>query len=417
MAHVLIVGAGIGGLTAALCLHARGIRVTVAEAAPKLRSLGVGINLLPHGTAVLHDLGLKPALAATGIETRALEYRTEYGQVLLSDPRGHAAGLPYPQYSIHRGALQMLLYDAACARLPPGTIRTGLRLLDFQQDTHVTGIFVDRVGHECRIAADALVGADGNRSQVCAKLHPDTPSLLWNGITMWRGAIETDRFLDGRTMVVAGHHERKAVLYPISREADCRGRSLLNWVAELQTDPATLLQHAGDWTRAASAEVPAAAFAGMCDGLIDLSALFRATEQVAVYPMVDRDPLPHWTAGRVTLLGDAAHPMWPIGSNGASQAILDAEALADAVAAGAIPQALAAYERIRRPATAAVVASNRAKGPEAILTLAHERLRGPDDDAHARISATDIERIVAGYRHVAGFDAASLGARAARVAA
>lgn len=415
--HILIVGAGIGGLTAALCLHARGIRVTVAEAVAEIRPLGVGINLLPHGTAVLQDLGLGPALAATGIETRALEYRTRFGQLILSDPRGRAAGLPYPQYSIHRGHLQFLLLAEARRLLPAGAIRTGLRLIDLRAPA--TGVFLDPTGARVSIAADGLVGADGNRSRVCALLHPGAPPLLWNGITMWRGAVETARFLDGRTMVMAGRHEEKVVVYPISAEADARGRSLVNWVAEIETGQQAPVDAGGDWNRPGDVAEFAAVFAGVASPVLDLPALFQATPQVFVYPMVDRDSLPHWTAGQVTLLGDAAHPMWPVGSNGASQAILDAEALADAVAAahGDVGAAFAAYEAHRLPATAKVVESNRAKGPERVLALAHERVRGPNDDVARAISPHELEEITLSYRRVAGFDADALRSRHQRRAA
>jgi 2-polyprenyl-6-methoxyphenol hydroxylase-like FAD-dependent oxidoreductase len=420
MTHILIVGAGIGGLTTALCLHAIGARVTVAEAVEELRPLGVGINLLPHGAAVLHDLHLAQDLAATGIQTRALNYYTEFGQLILSDPRGLAAGLPVPQYSIHRGALQMLLLRAASAHLPPGSVRTGLRLVGIEQDAHgVRGRFVASNCAAETIAADGLVGADGNRSRAAVLLHDRVPPLAWNGLTMWRGAVESEPFLDGQTMLMAGHHERKAVVYPISAEARARGRSLTNWVAEVQTGEAQPLDEAGDWNRPAEADAFAGHFAGVCAPLIDLPALFRATPRILVYPMVDRDPLPAWTVGRATLLGDAAHPMWPVGSNGASQAILDADALAGALAeaGGEVPAAFAAYDAIRRPATAEVVRSNREKGPERVLMLAHERVHGPQDDVRLLISREELDRVTLGYRRIAGFDAGTLATAAAARAA
>jgi 2-polyprenyl-6-methoxyphenol hydroxylase-like FAD-dependent oxidoreductase len=403
--HILIAGAGIGGLTAALALERRGIRATVVEAASRIEPLGVGINLLPHGAAVLWELGLGPGLEATGIRTRAIEYRTRFGQLVLSDPRGLHAGFPWPQYSIHRRELQLLLYRAALSRLP-GRVLTGLRLDGFEQDSDgVTARLTRREdGAATTLRADALIGADGIHSTVCRLLHGAIP-LGFSGTMMWRGCVEQPPFLDGETMIIAGHHATKAVIYPISREAASRGRSLVNWAAELEVGQDTSYERE-DWNRPGDPDEFVPRFEGFRFDFLDVPALFRATPRIFVYPMVDRDPLPRWGEGRVTLLGDAAHPMYPIGANGASQAILDADALARALgeSGGDLPERLAGYEAVRRPATAQVVLSNRAKGPERVLVLAHERVRGPEDDVTRLIGREELDAITMEYRRVAGFD-------------
>lgn len=398
MTSIAIAGAGIGGLTAALCLRERGFDVAVFEAVDEIRPLGVGINVMPHASKLLHELGLGPALDDLAIRTRCIEYRTRYGHLIQSDPRCVEAGFAAPQYSVHRGRLQFLLLDAVRERVGEDAVRTGKRLEHFDQSgDRATLRFSDGSAH----VADLLIGADGLHSAVRRQLHCDEGPLCYEGTMMFRGAVETDRIGDGRTMVIAGNHDVKFVTYPISEELRKRGRALTNWVAEIRHDSPRHI-HDADWSRGATLDyiTPFEEFR-MSD--MNLAEIMRSTSGVTEFPMVDRDPLPSWTAGRVTLLGDAAHPMYPIGANGASQAILDGRALADCLAHERGPEGLIAYEEMRRPATTQVVLSNRRGGPEQVLDIADARVRGPDDRIEDLITPDELEQVAATYRSTAGF--------------
>lgn len=398
MVEIAIAGAGIGGLTAALCLHEKGFAACVFEAVSEVRPLGVGINLMPHSSALLHELGLGEALDATAIRTRCIEYRTRFGQVIQSDPRSVEAGYPAPQYSIHRGELQLLLLRAVRERLGAGAVVTGKPVSGFEQtDDRVAVLFEDGDAHE----ADILIGAEGLRSKVRAQIHPNEGPLQYEGTMMFRGALEMDMIGDGRTMVIAGNHDMKFVTYPISEKLRQQGRALTNWVAELRHSKPRHIQDA-DWGRGATTDY-VTPFKQFQLNDMNVAEIIAATENVTEFPMIDRDPVDRWTVGRVTLLGDAAHPMYPIGANGASQAILDARALADALAVDPGPGGLKAYEAERLPFTTKVVLSNRAGGPEKVLDLADARVTGPEDRIEDLITQQELEDVAAGYRAVAGF--------------
>lgn len=393
-----IAGAGIGGLTAALTLHERGFEVRVFESVRALRPLGVGINLGPHGAKVLYELGLKQQLDEIGIPTRAIEYRTRYGQLIQSDPRNVEAGFSASQYSIHRGELQLLLYRTVCERLGADAVEVARAVAGFEQTAdRVTVRFANGGSFEC----DGLVGADGLHSAVRHQIHPDEGPIHYAGTMMHRGAVMTDVLGDGRTMIIAGNHRHKFVTYPISEQARRQGRALTNWVAEVRTDQPRHVRDA-DWLRASSRD-----FINLFEEFdlpgLNPARIMRATEQITEFPMVDRDPVSFWTVGRVTLLGDAAHPMYPMGANGASQAIVDGRALAECLAKRPIPAGLKDYEAKRLPVTNAVVLANRQTGPERVLDIADARVTGPDDRIEDLISAAELEAVAADYRRVAGF--------------
>ncbi|MBC6462575.1 flavin-dependent oxidoreductase [Actinomadura sp. HBU206391] len=410
--RVLIVGAGIGGLTTALSLHAAGIDVDVVDSARELRPLGVGINLLPHATRELTDLGLADAVAGTALSAESFVHFDRHGNRVWGESRGLALGYSWPQYAVHRGELQMLLLAAVRERLGADAVRTGAAFVDFADGPdQVTARLRDQAtGAEFTIAADALVGADGLHSAVRRRLHPGEGAPLWNGVRMWRGVTEADPFLDGRTVAIIGtRFVAKLVVYPISREADDRGRALLNWLGEVQL-PADELTEAPDWNREGRVEDVLPHFADWRIGWLDVPGLISGARQILEYPMVDRDPLPFWSRGRVTLLGDAAHPMYPFGSNGGSQAILDARALAYELArAGSATAGLAAYEVVRREPVNAIVLANRSDRSDVIMGEVARRAPDGFDRTDEVLSADEIARLAGGYRSISHTDELTAG--------
>ena len=397
---VLIAGGGIGGLTLALSLHERGIPCRVFEAAARVKPLGVGINTLPHAIRELAALGLLPALDAAGVRTRELRYLNRFGQEIWVEPRGTWAGHDVPQFSIHRGRLHEVLWTAARERLPRGALVTGARFAGFRQDrAGVTARFGD--GRTAR--GTVLVGADGIHSVLRSRLHPRDGGIRWNGIQMWRGAVEWPEFEGGDTMIVAGDMKEKLVLYPIGAGSK-PGMRLTNWVVCAQIgDPTKPPPRREDWSRPGKLAEVLPHVARFRIPFLDVEALVRATPEFWEYPMCDRDPLPSWTRGRVTLLGDAAHPMYPVGSNGASQAVLDARCLAALLAERSPVEALAAYEAERLPKTAEIVRSNRRGGPERVVDVVSER--APDGFARLEdvIAREELAAIAGGYAAMAGF--------------
>ncbi|MEV3904499.1 FAD-dependent monooxygenase [Mycobacterium sp. NPDC050551] len=346
---VLIAGAGIGGLTTALTLHRRGIPTLVVERARELRPLGVGINLLPHAVRELDALGLTGAVAAAAIAPRAIGYFDSTGTELFREPRGVDGGYRHPQLSVHRGLLQMILLDAVRDRLGGDAVTTAAALRSFTRD----GARIVAHTDSGDVTADVLVGADGIDSAVRTALHPVGDPLLWSGVRMFRGAAARPAFLDGRTMaIVKGDNGIDLIAYAI-------GEHLVNWVLQVPAGDPGVLRGGAGWNRPADPAAVAGLVGHWRVDWLDVAEMVGTTAEVFEYPMVDRDPLPHWGDGRVTLLGDAAHPMYPVGANGGSQAILDARVLADELAAGDTERALRRYEDQRRPQTADVVAANR----------------------------------------------------------
>jgi 2-polyprenyl-6-methoxyphenol hydroxylase-like FAD-dependent oxidoreductase len=416
---IAIAGAGIGGLALALMLHKRGIEAEVWEAVEELKPLGVGINLLPHAVKELSELGLEDTLAEIGIKTSQLAYYNRHGQQIWVEPRGRAAGYDWPQFSIHRGALQMLLLRTAQQRLGQERVHLGHALESFEQDE---GGVISRLRRReddalVETRADMLVGADGIHSALRKLLHPVGDAPRFSGRMLWRAITESQPFMDGRTMFMAGHQDQKFVAYPISEPLRQQGRSLINWIAELRVPDGALTPT--DWNRKVDKSVFAPAFADWKWDWIDIPALIEGAPVVYEFPLVDRDPLPRWTEGRVTLLGDAAHPMYPIGSNGSAQAIQDARYLADCLAdaeAGrcSLPYALKEYEAERLPRTAGIVLRNRMNGPEQVMQIAEERAPNGFADIDAVIPLAEREEISQRYKRLAGFDRQSLAAAGPR---
>jgi 2-polyprenyl-6-methoxyphenol hydroxylase-like FAD-dependent oxidoreductase len=413
---ILIAGGGIAGLTAALSLHQIGLDCRVFETVSTPRPLGVGINLLPHAVRELADLGLRDALAETAIPTAELAYYNKHGQRIWSEPRGLDAGYNWPQFSIHRGELQLILLQAARQRLGADRVLTGHHLTGWQDSgSGVRARFIDKRTNTTLPDAegDLLIGADGIHSIVRQTLYPNEGAPIWNGAILWRGTTRGLPFLTGRSMIMAGHEFQKFVAYPISRDAGELGEAVINWIAERKFRPDHSWQRE-DWNRPGDLADFLPQFAGWRFDWLDVPSVIQAADRCFEYPMVDRDPLDRWTFGRVTLLGDAAHPMYPIGSNGASQGVLDARVLAREIRrSGPSPEALLAYEAERRPATGKIVMANRANGPEQVMQLVEQRA----PDGFVRIgdvlTPLELEGIATGYKRIAGFDKDALNARPA----
>ena len=409
---VLIAGGGIGGLTLALMLHQRGIKSIVFEQATQIREVGVGINILPHAIKELAGLGLLPALDEVALRTKELIYINRLGQKIWAEMRGTDAGFEFPQFSIHRGRLQKVIYDAVIARLGPDAVRTGLKLGGFIQDEGgVTGHFLDsRFGtSSLTVRGEVLVAADGIHSVVRRHFYPKEGKPSWQGVLLWRGATDWPQFLTGQSMYIGGGMGAKLALYPIA-QGQTPGTRLTNWAIAIRVaDGAITPPPVDSWSRLGRMEevVPYARRFNVPG--IDVEALVKATPACWEYPMCDRDPLARWSHGRVTLLGDAAHPMYPVGSNGAAQAILDARCLADALKRSEHPmQALAVYEDERLPKTAEIVRLNRTGGPERVIDEVEKRSPAGFDFIDRVISAAEREAIVKGYAGKAGFTLAQV---------
>jgi len=416
--NVIIVGGGIGGFTLALCLHRTGIGCRIYESAPEFQPLGVGINVLPHASRELARLGLEAALTHVAVLTREAAFFNRYGQLIYREPLGREAGYADPQYSIHRGELQRVLVDAAIERLGAECVHAGWKCVGVDQDDGgATAHFVDSATGVARPAqrADVVVACDGLHSVVRKSLHPAEGAQRYSGVNMWRGTTRWPAILTGASMIRAGWLATgKMVIYPIRDAIDGEGRQLVNWVAELETPR----HDERDWSRRGRLDDFIGAFADWHFDWLDVPAFLRAADAILEFPMVDQDPLPWWSDRRITLLGDAAHPMYPRGSNGAGQAILDARCLADALGADADPiRALAAYEAKRLPFTAEVVRMNRSNPPDAILREVYERTGDrPFERIEDVISAADLAAMSERYKRVAGADRASLAAAAEREA-
>ena len=402
--EILIVGAGIGGLTLALELDQRKIPCRVFESAPQLHAVGVGINLLPHATRVLADLGLQDALHKVAVETVEAAFFNRFGQLIYREPLGRRAGYKWPQFSIHRGDLQALLVEAVKAQIGEERLHLGHHVTGFSQDD--SGVALS-FREKSPVKGAAAIGCDGIHSVIRKQLYPNEGEPRYSGVNMWRGVTRWKPVLSRASMVRAGWLATgKLVHYPIRNNIDREGRQLVNWLWEIETPK----HNRWDWNRPARIEDFIADAESWRFDWLDVPAFFGAAEVVLEYPMVDKDPLPAWTFGLVTLLGDAAHPMVPRGSNGAGQAILDARALAQELDDDSdVARALKSYEDERLGPTSNVVLENRRNPPDAILREVYERT---GDKPFARIeeviSPQELAALSDRYQQVAGYDRRTL---------
>ncbi|EBA14601.1 hypothetical protein RSK20926_07618 [Roseobacter sp. SK209-2-6] len=404
---VIIAGGGIAGLSLGLTLHQIGVAFHIYEAAPELRPLGVGINLQPNAVRELFDLGLQDDLDAIGIRTRQLGFYSKTGGTIWEEPRGQAAGYSWPQYSIHRGELQMLLLRTLKERAGEDCITTGIEAVGFTTREEGASLhFRNGQSHDGEI----IVAADGIHSAIRQQMYPNEGAPIWNQRILWRATSRARAWKGQAAMVMIGHDALRFVAYPIT-QPDAQGQSVINWIAEKHVDPQSTWNKE-DWNRAADIGDFIGDFEGWQFDWADVPALIRKADRVFEYPMVDRDPLPRWTHGRVTLMGDAAHPTYPVGSNGASQAILDARSLgASFLRHGLSETTLSAYEEKMRPAATQIGKANRAgQGPDAVLQRVEDLCGGRFKKIEEIIPRAELEAHANRYKSVAGFGIDALNA-------
>ena len=408
---VLIAGGGIGGLTLALTLHQIGVPCVVLESAAEMRPMGVGINIQPNAVRELFDLGITAdALDSIGVPAREWALVGLNGREVYAEPRGQLAGYNWPQYAADRGAFHMLLYQTVLDRLGPDAVRLGRRLQNYEIcDGGVTVDVTREDGTIEQLRARLLIGADGIHSTVRAQMHPDQPPIHWGGALMWRGTVRMKPLRTGSSFVGLGTHQRRMVIYPIS-PPDADGTCTVNWIAEVTMDNAEGWQQSG-WFRPVEVDRFIHHFDQFRYDWLDVPDMLRRADCAFENPMIDRDPVPTWVVGPVALMGDAAHAMYPTGSNGASQAIVDARVIgAQMLEYGVTPAALAAYDAQLCGPISALVLRNRGAGPFGMLNLLDERCGGVFDDIETVMPATERQEFMANYKAAAGFAIESLNA-------
>jgi 2-polyprenyl-6-methoxyphenol hydroxylase-like FAD-dependent oxidoreductase len=417
---VIIAGGGIGGLATALTLHQIGVPCRVIETVPEMRPLGVGINLQPNAVRELADLGIgEPELDAIGVPAKEWALVGLNGRDIYSEPRGRLAGYRWPQYAVHRGQLHMLLHAKAVERLGPEAVSLGSRVTGYvrNSDGSATALVESVDGSTTGMPATLIIGADGINSAVRAQMHPGQPPIHWGGALMWRGTTWARPIRSGASFVGLGTHRHRVVFYPISHPDPATGLAMINWIAEVTADNSEGWKQRG-WFRQVGIDDFAHHFDGWTWDWLDVPALVRGADSAYENPMIDRDPVPTWVDGPVALLGDAAHAMYPTGSNGASQAIVDARILgASIVAHGVTPAALAAYDAALCGPVSQLVLRNRGAGPFGLLNLVDERCGGVFDDIDAVVPAKERADFMAGYKAAAGFAIEQLNAAQPTIAA
>ena len=401
---VIVAGGGIAGMTMALTCHQLELPVIVHESVKTIEPLGVGINLQPNAVRELFELGLETDLAEIGIQAKEWALVGKNGNDVWSEPRGLDAGYRWPQYSVHRGHLQMMLYRQVLKRLGPKAVISDSRLKGYNNDNdHVLAHFVDSDGKEQKVEGSILVGADGLHSSVRAQMHPNDGPPKWGGAVMWRGTTQAKPIRTGASFVLLGKLEQRFVCYPISQPDPITGKAIINWIAELTYDTSKEWGHS-DWNTQVPVEKFINHFSDWSYEWLDVPQLIREASAVYEYPMVDRDPLTTWVDGRCVLVGDAAHVMYPVGSNGASQAIVDTRVLGSAFVKHGLDQtALLHYESLNLKEMNELVIRNRGAGPIGILGIVEERCGGVFDKIEDVIPRSEIEQYMSNYKAAAGF--------------
>ena len=410
---ILIAGGGIAGLVMGLTLHQIGVPFHIFEAVRTPKPLGVGINLQPTAVRELMELGLGETLDSVGIRTQDYGFYTKTGVEIWTEPRGLEAGYNWPQYSVHRGQLQIALYDAVIARCGPQSISNGCRLTGFEQTGRGVAAIIDSNQAQTRVEGSMLIGADGIHSAVRGQMYPDESAPVWGGAIMWRGTSLVRPFLSGASMILAGKDTQRFVSYPITQTDPNTGLATINWIAEKTVDPASHISKE-DWNKEVGIDLFIHDFEDLKFDWLDVPAMIRAATQVYEYPMVDLEPVDLWTDGCATLIGDAAHATYPVGSSGASQAILDARILGAAILKhGAGTQAAMIYEEQVRPMANRVTIANRGSGgPDAIMQMAEDRCDGDFSRLDTALSYSERGAHALAFKKLAGLSVEGINGRA-----
>ena len=410
-APVLIAGGGIAGLTLALTLHQIGVPFHVFEASREMRPLGVGINLQPHGVRELIDLGITEAdLDTVGLPAREWALVGLNGREVHAEARGRFAGYDWPQYAVHRGQFHMLLWRRLLERAGAECVSLGARVTGYRRDGDGVMAQVARAdGSAEEVRGSLLIGADGIHSRIRAQMHPGQPPIHWGGAVMWRGTVRAKPLRTESSFVGLGTHRHRMVIYPISPVGP-DGMALINWIAEVTVDASSGWPDDA-WFRAVDVADFVHHFEAFRYDWLDVPAMLTAADCAYENPMIDRDPVPTWVDGPVALMGDAAHAMYPTGSNGASQAIVDARVIgAKMLAHGVTAEALAAYDVQLCGPVSGLVLRNRGAGPFGLLTLLDARCGGVFDDIEEVLPAAERRDFMAGYKAAAGFAIETLNA-------
>ena len=402
---VIIAGGGIGGLTLALTLHQIGVPFLVLETSHTMRPLGVGINIQPNAVRELFELGLTSEVLGTiGVPAKEWALVGLNGREVYSEKRGLDAGYKWPQFAAHRGELLMLLYRTLIERAGAESVMLDARVDKYikrpsgEVDVSVKG----SDGSQFQISGSLVIGADGIHSAVRAQMHPGQPPIHWGGAIMWRGTVRAKPLRTESSFIGLGTHQHRMVIYPISKPA-ADGTVLTNWIAELTVD-----RNEGwlgnNWFK----EVPIESFAHHFESFrydwLDVPTMLNKSECGYMNPMIDRDPVATWIDGPVALMGDAAHAMYPTGSNGASQAIVDARVIGAAILTrGLTPDALKLYDNQLCKKVSELVLRNRLAGPFGLLDILNDRCGGVFENIDTIIPLEERNEFMSKYKAAAGF--------------
>jgi len=413
---IIIAGGGIGGLTMALTLHQIGVSCLVVEASKTMQPLGVGINIQPNAVRELYDLGFTERdLDRIGVSAREWALLGLNGKEVYTEARGIEAGYKWPQYAAHRGEFHMMLYDKVLERLGPNAVLLGTRVTGYDWSDGDVMVRLLHKNKETSVqTATVLIAADGIHSQVRAQMHPGQPPIHWGGAVMWRGTVRAKPMRTGSSFIGLGTDKHRVVIYPISAP-DINGNALINWIAEITRENVDRWPEEG-WFRPVPVKDFAHYFSQFRYDWLDFPKMLSQTDNAYENPMIDRDPVSTWVDGPVALMGDAAHAMYPTGSNGASQAIIDARVIgAKLLQHGITPAALSAYNSELCGPVSKLVLRNRGAGPFGLLKLLDDRCGGIFEDVNTVIPTKEREEFMAEYQEAAGFSRDKLNKAAPKI--